>query len=65
MTIKIRLAKTGETQAIFRDWVEFKRDFGYTKDAEAKHAYYACEKQYNRLHRLFNQDEIDILSTIE
>ena len=48
-----------------RDWVEFKREYGYTRDTEAKHVYKACEMQSNRLHRLFTETEIEVLSEIE
>lgn len=50
-----------------RDFYDFATEFGYdyTRDSEARKAYRACEKQSDRLHRLFNQQEIDILSEIE
>lgn len=48
-----------------RDAYEFMSEFGYKSFDEARKVRNACEKQYERLHRLFNQTEIDILSTIE
>ena len=48
-----------------RDTYEFMREFGYKSMDEARKVRKACEKQSERLHRLFNQNEIDILSTIE
>lgn len=57
-----------------RDLYEFAREFGYLRYADvgdadamqrARKARKACEKQSERLHRLFNDNEIDFLSTIE
>lgn len=47
------------------DVYNFMRIFGYVDVQQARTLYRACEKQSERLHRLFNQNEIDILSTIE
>ena len=35
--------------------------YGYERRKEAEKAYKACEKQYNKLHRLFTEEEIDEL----
>lgn len=35
--------------------------YGYEDKDKAKKAYKACERQYNKLHRLFTQEEIDEL----
>ena len=32
--------------------------YGYERRKEAEKAYKACEKQYNKLHRLFTEEEI-------
>lgn len=48
-----------------RDTYEFMREFGYKSFDKARKVRNACEKQSERLHRLFNDNEIDILSTIE
>lgn len=50
-----------------RDVYDFAEEFGYGYEnlAEARKAYRACEMQSIRVHRLFNEQEIDILSTIE
>ena len=48
-----------------RDWYDFMHEFGYADEKEAKHAYYGCEMQSHRLHRLFSTDEITILLLIE
>lgn len=42
---------------------DFMDEFGYGYDQrkEAEKAYKACEKQYNKLHRLFTEKEIDEL----
>ena len=48
------------------DYWQFCRAFyGFTNDRQARKAYAGCKAQSERLHRLFNQNEIDILSTIE
>ena len=47
------------------DVYEFARQLGYNDMNEARRAYNSCKKQSERLHRLFNSTEIDILSTIE
>lgn len=44
---------------------EFARAFGYEYNAETRKLYSECKKQSERLHRLFNDTEIDLLSTIE
>lgn len=44
---------------------DFMHTFGYTDEKEARGAYRACKVQSVRLHSLFNEQEIDLLSTIE
>lgn len=47
------------------DVYDFAREFCYNDINEAKKAYKECEKQSERLHRLFTDAEIEILSSIE
>lgn len=44
---------------------DFARQCGYEDMDKARRAYKACKKQSERLHKLFNAEEILILSTIE
>ena len=44
---------------------EFMRDWGYSDFREAQQVYRDCEKQSERVHRLFNEQEIQVLSMIE
>lgn len=55
-------AKTYECS---RDFYDFARSYAYDMDHDARRIYNACKKQSERLHKLFNEDEITILSTIE
>ena len=48
-----------------RGFRDFARQFAYDCDHDAKRIYNACKKQSERLHKLFNAEEILILSTIE
>ena len=48
-----------------RDVFEFAREFGFADWREARKPYSACKAQSVRLHKLFNDAEIDILSQIE
>lgn len=48
-----------------RDVFEFAREYGYADWKEARKPYSACKAQSERLHKLFNEAEIDILSEIE
>lgn len=48
-----------------RNIYDFMSDFGYENIREAKRIYKACENQSERVHRLFNEQEIQVLSTIE
>ena len=48
-----------------RDVYDFMSDFGYTSIRDAQKVYRACEKQSEKVHRLFNEQEIQILSEIE
>ena len=53
-----------------RDVYDFARTFGYdmyTREeiAKVRKIYYACREQSKRLHRLFNEQEIELLSMIE
>lgn len=49
-----------------RDMNDFIKSFGYLEDEKlGKKAYDSCMRQYTRLHRLFNESEIDLLATIE
>ena len=41
---------------------EFMREFGYNDTHEAKRIYNACEKQSERLHKLFTNEEIQQLN---
>lgn len=47
-----------------RDLTDFMNEFGYTDDKQAKQAYNACKKQFDRLHKLFNDAEIKTLEKI-
>ena len=46
---------------------EFAREYGYepSEYVKASKAYLACKKTAEKLHRLFTDDELDILSEIE
>lgn len=46
---------------------EFAREYGYepSEYVKASKAYLACKKTAEKLHRLFTNDELDILSEIE
>lgn len=48
-----------------RDVFEFAREFGYADWQKARKPYSACKAQSVRLHKLFNEQEIEILSEIE
>lgn len=50
-----------------RDVYEFARSYGYADEdmSVARKAYRACEKTAEKLHKLFSEDELDILSQIE
>ena len=50
-----------------RDEWEFAREYGYSYEdmSKARKAYRACEKTAEKLHRLFTEAELDILSEIE
>ena len=43
-----------------RDVIDFCSEFGYT-DAQGTKAYKACKKTYKAIHRLFSDDEIQML----
>lgn len=47
-----------------RDLTDFMNEYGYTDAQQAKQAYNACKKQSERLHKLFNDAEIEILEKI-
>lgn len=47
-----------------RDLTDFMHEFGYTDAQKAKQAYDACKKQSERLHKLFNDAEIETLEKI-
>lgn len=47
-----------------RDLTDFMLDFGYDNIPQAKQVYTACKKQSERLHKLFNSTEIEILENI-
>lgn len=47
-----------------RNLVEFMREFGYTEASKARKAYNGCMKQSERLHKLFTDEEIALLSMI-
>ena len=47
-----------------RDLTDFMNEFGYTDAQKAKQAYNACKKQSDRLHKLFNDSEIETLKKI-
>ena len=47
-----------------RDLTDFMNEFGYTDDKQAKQVYNACKKQSERLHKLFNDAEIETLEKI-
>lgn len=47
-----------------RDLTDFMNEFGYTDAKQAKQAYNACIKQSERLHKLFNDAEIETLEKI-
>ena len=48
-----------------RDIYEFVREYGYKNIQVARYTYKACKEQSERVHRLFNEQEIQVLSTIE
>ena len=49
-----------------RDIGDFIKSFGYADEWQSGViAYNACKKQSERLHRLFNDEEVELLSTIE
>lgn len=43
---------------------DFMNEYGYTDGKQAKQVYDACKKQSDRLHKLFNDAEIEILEKI-
>lgn len=43
---------------------DFMNEYGYTDDKQAKQVYNACKKQSERLHKLFNNAEIETLDKI-
>lgn len=47
-----------------RDLTDFMLDFGYDNIPQAKQVYNACKKQFDRLHKLFNNAEIKMLKKI-
>lgn len=47
-----------------RDLTDFMLDFGYDNMPQAKQVYNACKKQSERLHKLFNNTEIETLEKI-
>ena len=47
-----------------RDLTDFMNEYGYTDAQKAKQAYNACKKQSERLHKLFNNTEIETLEKI-
>lgn len=47
-----------------RDLADFMHEFGYTDDKQAEQVYNACKKQSERLHKLFNDTEIETLEKI-
>lgn len=47
-----------------RDLTDFMLDFGYDNTPQAKKVYNACKKQSERLHKLFNNTEIEMLEKI-
>ena len=47
-----------------RDLTDFMFDFGYDNIPQAKQVYNACKKQSERLHKLFNDAEIETLEKI-
>lgn len=52
------------------DMYDFARSYGYAMDTckeriNVTKIYEACRKQSERVHRLFNEEEISLLSTIE
>lgn len=47
-----------------RDLTDFMNEFGYTDEKQAKRVYDACKKQSERLHKLFNDSEIETLEKI-
>ena len=47
-----------------RDLTDFMNEYGYTDAKQAKQAYNACKKQFDRLHKLFNNTEIETLEKI-
>lgn len=47
-----------------RDLTDFMLDFGYDNIPQAKQVYNACKKQSERLHKLFDDAEIETLEKI-
>ena len=50
-----------------RDEYDFARNYGYADEdiSKARKAYRACEKTAEKLHKIFSEQELDLLSTIE
>lgn len=46
------------------NFADFMNEYGYTDDKQAKKIYNACKKQSERLHKLFNSTEIEMLEKI-
>lgn len=46
------------------NFANFMNEFGYTDARQAEQVYDACKKQSERLHKLFNSTEIEILEKI-
>lgn len=44
--------------------IEFMTAYDYDNEQQAKHIYNECKKQYDRLHKLFNSTEIEMLEKI-
>ena len=46
------------------NFADLMNEYGYTDEKQAKQVYNACKKQFDRLHKLFNDAEIETLEKI-
>ena len=48
-----------------RDLYDFARNYGFEDNAEARKAYKGCKETSEKMHRIFTENELELLSTIE
>lgn len=58
------LLRDSQAYEYARDLTDFMLEFGYDNIPQTKQVYNACKKQSDRLHKLFNNAEIETLEKI-